>query len=111
MNTGKIIADLRESKGWSQSELANRCEVSRVMIGKYERGEAVPSIEAAKKIADALQVSLDYLAGETSQANFDRQMIKRLENVENLEPQEKERIFHFIDLIIRDAKARQAYTS
>jgi len=27
------------------------------MIGKYERGEAVPSIDAAKKIADALEVS------------------------------------------------------
>ncbi len=34
------------------------------MIGKYERGDAVPSIEAAKKIADAIQVSLDYLAGK-----------------------------------------------
>ena len=31
------------------------------MIGKYERGEAVPSIDAAKKIADAREVSLDYI--------------------------------------------------
>ncbi|MCW8309928.1 helix-turn-helix transcriptional regulator [Sphingobacterium sp. InxBP1] len=28
------------------------------MIGKYERGEAVPSIEAAKKITSALGVTL-----------------------------------------------------
>ena len=111
MNTGKIIANLRESKGWSQSDLAKNCDVSRVMIGKYERNEAVPSIEAAKKIADAFQVSLDYLAGESSKATFDRKMVKRLENMENLAPEEKERIFHFIDLIIRDAKTRQAYAS
>jgi len=43
--------------------LANNSGVSRVMIGKYERGEAVPSIGAAKKIADAFEVSLDYLVG------------------------------------------------
>ncbi len=43
--------------------MANNSGVSRVMIGKYERGEAVPSIGAAKKIADAFEVSLDYLVG------------------------------------------------
>jgi len=56
MSTGKIIADLRDKKGWSQSELADNSSVSRVMIGKYERDEAVPSLDAAKKLADALEV-------------------------------------------------------
>ena len=59
MKTNKIISDSREAKGWNHSELAEKSGVSRVMIGKYERGEAVPSIDAAKKIADALDVSLD----------------------------------------------------
>jgi transcriptional regulator with XRE-family HTH domain len=63
METGKIIASLRDKKGFSQTELADKSGVSRVMIGKYERGEALPSIDAAKKIADALEVSLDYLVG------------------------------------------------
>jgi transcriptional regulator with XRE-family HTH domain len=61
METGKIIATLRDSKGWSQADL----------IGKYERGEAVPSIDAAKKIADAFEVSLDYLVGEGQNFRFD----------------------------------------
>jgi len=30
-------------------------------LGKYERDDAIPSIEVAKKIADAFEVSLDYL--------------------------------------------------
>jgi len=38
MNTGKIITQLRDNKGWSQNELATRAGVSHVMIGKYERG-------------------------------------------------------------------------
>jgi len=34
-----------------------------------------------------------------------------LENVENLPSEEKERIFHFMDLVIRDTKAKKAYAS
>jgi len=40
------------------------------MVGKYERGDASPSIEVAKKIADALEVSLDYLVGEGVNSKF-----------------------------------------
>jgi transcriptional regulator with XRE-family HTH domain len=92
MNTGKIIAELRDKKEMSQVDLADKSGVSRVMIGKYERGEAAPSIDAAKKIADALEVSLDHLVGEGSYQGFD-----------------KKTLFDLIDTYIRDAKARKAY--
>lgn len=41
MKTSKIITDLREQKKWSQTDLAAKRTLSRVMIGKFERGEAV----------------------------------------------------------------------
>ncbi len=63
MKIAKIIADLREQKDWNQAALAELSGVSRVMIGKYERGEAIPSVDAAKRIADALEVTLDFLVG------------------------------------------------
>jgi len=111
MNTGKIIADLREQKGWSQTDLADSSGVSRVMIGKYERGDAVPSIEAAKKIADALEVSLDYLVGEGVNSKFDKRTLKRLQDLELLEEDKKSTLFDLIDTYIRDSKARQAYSA
>ena len=111
MNTNKIIADLREQKGWSQSDLANYSEVSRVMIGKYERGEASPSIEAAKKIADAFEVSMDYLVGEGVNATFDKKTIQRLKELEELEDDKKQTLFDLIDTYIRDAKSRQTYST
>lgn len=111
MNTGKIIADLREKKGWSQTDLSDKSGVSRVMIGKYERGEAVPSIEAAKKIADALEVSLDYLVGEGVNSKFDKRTLKRLQDLELLEEDKKKTLLDLIDTYIRDSKARQAYTA
>lgn len=109
MNTHKIIADLREEKGWSQTDLANSSDVSRVMIGKYERGEAIPSIEAAKKIADALEVSLDYLVGEGQNAKFDKKTLQRLEELEQLDEAKKQTLFDLIDTYIRDAKTRKTY--
>lgn len=109
MNTSKIIADLRERKGWSQADLANSSEVSRVMIGKYERGEAVPSIDVAKKIADAFGVSLDYLVGEGINASFDKKAMQRLKDLEELEDSKKQTLFDLIDTYIRDAKTRKTY--
>lgn len=109
MNTGKIITDLRDKKGWSQADLAEVSKVSRVMIGKYERGDAVPSIDAAKKIADAFGVSLDYLVGEGVTASFDKKSIQRLEAIEQFPDEEKKTVFALLDAFIRDHKAKQHY--
>lgn len=109
MNTGKIIVELRDKKGWNQSDLADKSGVSRVMIGKYERGEAAPSIDAAKKIADALEVSLDYLTGEGILKNFDKKTLQRFKDLEQLEEEKKKTLFDLIDTYIRDAKGRKAF--
>lgn len=42
------------------------------MIGKYERGEASPSIDAAKKIADALEVSITWSTKASIRASIKR---------------------------------------
>ncbi len=109
MNTGKIIAALRDKKGMSQVDLADRSGVSRVMIGKYEQEEATPSIDAAKKIADALEVSLVLLVGEGIYQGFDKKTIQRFKDLEHLEEDKKKTLFDLIDTYIRDAKARKAY--
>lgn len=103
------ITKLRKARNWSQDELAKRIGSSRVMIGKYERGDNMPSVEVMVRLTEALEVSLDYLVGQSDNITYDKEMISRLENVEKLPQEEKSRIFHFIDLIIRDFKAKQAY--
>lgn len=108
MNTGKIIVRLREQKNGNQSDLANASGVSRVMIGKYEREEAAPSIDAAKTIANAFEVSLDYLVGEGQNSKFDKKTMKRLNDLEAREDDKKKTLFDLIDTHIRDAKARKA---
>jgi transcriptional regulator with XRE-family HTH domain len=100
MSITKIMADLRKEKNWSQTDLATNSGVSREMIGKYERGDAVPSIEAAKKIADAFAVSLDYLIGEGQNASFDKATLKRLQDVQKLSSEDKNHVFALLDAFL-----------
>jgi transcriptional regulator with XRE-family HTH domain len=109
MKTGKIITDLRKSKDWSQGYLAKMTGISQVMVGKYERGDAIPSIEVAKKIADALGVSLDYLVGEGINSKFDKNTLKRIEEIEQLDSDKKRTLFDVIDTFIRESKGRKAF--
>lgn len=45
------LAELREEKGWSQGDLADKLEVSRQTVNALERGKYDPSLPLAFKIA------------------------------------------------------------
>lgn len=97
------IAELRKQKAWSQSELAKQIQVSREIVGRYERGDAVPSIDIAKRIANAFEVSLDYLVG-ASEKQINKEMLNRIEEVNKLKPEEKKMVFTFLDAFITMTK-------
>jgi transcriptional regulator with XRE-family HTH domain len=103
MNIGDKITVLRKQKKLSQADLAKVAEVSREIIGRYERNEASPSIEVAKKIAAALEVSLDYLSGAEASI-IDRKSLKRLEDIERLPDTDKNHILYALDGLIKAAK-------
>lgn len=111
MKIGKIIIELRKAKNWSQNDLANKTGISQVMVGKYERDDAIPSIEVAKNIADAFEVSLDFLVGEGQNASFDKKTLRRIQDLELLDDNKKKILFDLIDTYIRDSKARAAYSA
>jgi len=109
VNIGDKISELRKRKNWSQTDLAKAIEASRDIIGKYERNENSPSIEMALKIAKVFDVPVDYLLGEGKHAAYDKDTIKRLEEIEALDNGTKTVIFNVIDTYLRDFKARRAY--
>jgi hypothetical protein len=49
--------------------------------------------------------------GEGLNASFDKDTLRRLEDMEKLPAEERQRIFHYMDLIIRDYKTKQAFAS
>src|SRR5690242_47044 len=42
MQYAQMIRTARESKGWTQEQLANLMNVTPMTIGRWERGEAIP---------------------------------------------------------------------
>lgn len=64
LRTDRLKA-LRQARGWSQRELSRRCNLAENMISKYENGLVDPATTSLKTIADALDVSTDYLVGIT----------------------------------------------
>lgn len=111
MNIGSKIIELRKAKNWSQSDLSKEVGVSREIIGRYERDEVSPSLDTAKKIADALDTTLDYVVGEKIASSFDKKTVKRIHEIDKLDNDIKEKIFFVIDNIIQNTKAKQAYAS
>jgi len=109
LDIGSKIAELRKAKKWSQEELAKKVDSSRVMIGNYERNTNTPSIDIILKMAKVFDVSVDYLLGEGKHASFDKQTLKRLEDIESLDQNTRNTLFNVIDTFLRDAKARVAY--
>jgi transcriptional regulator with XRE-family HTH domain len=112
MKIGGQITELRKEKSLSQTEFASKVGVSREMIGRYERNEVLPSIEVAKKMADALDVSLDYLVGASDKSNkmaYDKRTLNLIYDIEGLEPTVKDKLLYLAQAIIRDAKTQLAY--
>ena len=61
MPTGAKIKEIRKQKGLTQKQLGDLCGMADSAIRRYENGHANPKIETLKKIASALEVSLDSL--------------------------------------------------
>lgn len=55
---GNRVRELRVRAGLTQSRLADRVDISHEFMSRLERGIKAPSLETAKKIADALGISV-----------------------------------------------------
>jgi transcriptional regulator with XRE-family HTH domain len=62
---GKRAAGLRKEQKMSQTDLAKQLNTSISVISRYERDEMIPSISAARRLAEILKTSVGYLLGET----------------------------------------------
>ena len=103
MSFGTRLLEARKKKGISQEELAEQLGTKGPAVGRYERDEMKPSIEAAAKMAELLGVSLDWLVGHTD-LELDREMINRVQEVTRMTPQDKAHVFAMLDAFIATTK-------
>lgn len=61
MTFGEKLQELRRGSGMSQDALAEKLDVSRQAVSKWERDEAMPETDKVVRIAQLFGVSIDYL--------------------------------------------------
>jgi transcriptional regulator with XRE-family HTH domain len=113
---GSRISTLRKAKNWSQSDLAAKVGISYAQIGRYETKGAQPPAEVLKKIADALDSTVDFLVNgdNTDKARAalqDAEVIRYFKEVDALPQEDKSALLRVIAGFIRDVKTKQAYAS
>ncbi len=100
---GKRMAALRKERKMTQDELAKLLSTSISVIGRYERNEVKPSIEIATQLAEALEVSLDYLVGSTD-VLLEKNIVNRVLDIQKLKENDKQHVFPLLDAFIKQTK-------
>ena len=76
---GNKLFELRKKSGISQEEFADKLNVSRQAVSKWERGEALPDTDNLISIAKLYNVSLDELVGHTPTCESEQPSEERAE--------------------------------
>lgn len=113
---GVRIIDLRKAKAWSQSQLADKVGISYAQIGRYETKGSQPPAEVLKKMADALDTTVDFLINgnteDKAKASLnDAEVIRYFKEVDTLPVEDKSALLRVIAGFLRDVKTKQAYAS
>ena len=61
MNLNQKITQLRNDNNWSQEELAEKLNVSRQSVSKWESGQSKPDLDKIVVLSNIFDVSTDYL--------------------------------------------------
>ena len=55
---GRTVRQLRETRGWSQTELAKAAAMTQSAVARFEAGGTVPSLPVLGRLASALDADL-----------------------------------------------------
>lgn len=68
---GQRLFTARKARGITQQELADQLEITKRMVANYEGDSEGPAVERLTAIAKALNVTVSYLLGESTQKNME----------------------------------------
>jgi transcriptional regulator with XRE-family HTH domain len=99
------IKQLRTEAGLSQAELAKRVgSTDARQISRYENGRITPSLDATIRIAEALNVSLDYLAIDSIPRRplhvEDHGLAERLAQLSELDEDDRQSLLRVLDAFL-----------
>ena len=109
MTLGQKLRTLRAEKGLSQAALEEISGVNSKLLSKYENERIVPTADTLRKIAQALQISADYLIFENAPKNGisqlnDLELFEKFQEVERMPVENRTMIKNMIDALIIKSK-------
>lgn len=114
MNIGNKLKLLRTEMGWSQKELAEKIDADQAQISGYERGESLPSIGITKRLANAFNVTTDYLLfddndNKVSAKIRNKELLQLFEEIEKIDDErDKETLIGIMKITIVKNKMQEA---
>ncbi len=107
---------IRTQKGFSQSELGKRVGIHYTQVGRYENKGAQPTAEVLAKLAEALEVSADYLMNGTTDEQAettisDKELLRQFKRLERLSEEQKYIVKELIDAFILKMELQQKLAS
>lgn len=106
MNFAEKLLNLRTEYGYSQETLAEKLNVSRQAVSKWESGATLPETDKVIALSDFFGVSTDYLLKDNiqrdSQDSLDRVVLKFLGSAKDMDHISEELIEIMRDGIIDD---------
>lgn len=114
-NLGNRIQELRKQHKLSQVELAEKINISKSQMIRYENKGVQPPADIINKLSEVLGTSVDFLINgnttEKAQNTLkDADLIRQFKEIEGLPDNEKSTILKVVSAYIRDFKAKQAYS-
>jgi transcriptional regulator with XRE-family HTH domain len=102
---GVRVAQYRERQHLSITQLAALLGVDYMQVSRYEKGQSLPSLETAIRLAKILQVSLDDLTGSepppaASPAFANTRLFERMRELDQLPADRQELALRVLDTVI-----------
>jgi len=103
------VKRLRKERGWSQAELAAKIGAHLNHVNKIENGKYMPSFDTVMKLANVLEVSLDYLAGDSNggpeEVKIENQAFAaKIQLLNTLDEEERQTVIKIIDTMLTKKK-------
>lgn len=112
---GINLKTIREKKGYTQTKLAEISGVSRRAIVHYENHAKKPAFDKVKKLAEALEISIDELFGianspvknKKKNEDLSYKIMKKVRIIEELPTRDQTTIFSLINALAEKNKIKK----
>lgn len=99
MKLSDKIIKLRKANGWSQEDLAEKLNVSRQAISRWENGSALPDANNILQLSKLFHVTSDYLLNDDYSSDNDIPCVKEVHEILDIKKNRYGKLFLAVSIV------------